>query len=47
MSLELLFSIGAVVFVITMTGVFIVGLTQFQHWQARDEAAGTAANPPT
>lgn len=42
MSLAVLFSIGAVVFVITMTGVFLFGLTQFDHWRARDEAAPTA-----
>ena len=42
MSLALLFSIGAVVFVIAMTGVFLFGLMQFDRWRARDEAAPTA-----
>lgn len=46
MSLALLFSIGAVVFVIAMTGVFLFGLTQFEHWRARDDAAARAAHPP-
>lgn len=47
MSLAALFSIGAVVFVIAMTGVFLFGLTQFEHWQARDDEAVRRAQPPT
>jgi hypothetical protein len=46
MSLALLFSIGAVVFVITMTGAFLFGLTQFEHWQQRDDEASRRADPP-
>ena len=46
MSLALLFSIGAVVFVIVMTGVFLFGLVQFERWQARDDEAARTAHPP-
>lgn len=46
MSLALLFSIGAVVFVIAMTGVFLFGLSLFEEWQARDDEAARLARPP-
>ena len=45
MSLGLLFSIGAVVFVIVMTSVFRFGLMQFEHWQVRDDEEGREAHP--
>ncbi len=47
MSLGLLFSIGAVVFVIAMTGVFLFGLTLFEQWQVRDDQAGRDVEPST
>jgi hypothetical protein len=37
MSQTVLFEIGAVIFVVVSTAVFLYGLTIFRDWQDRDE----------
>ncbi len=46
MSQAVLFEIGAVIFVVVSTAVFLYGLTWFRDWQDSDEARAEVSLAP-